>query len=166
MNSRLVFPLGMLLLVTDGVVAQDDTPQEHPEAKVALEQVVVEADFGDYKFDHHDISTMKNNPQVPGLGGLMFVRYKSGKTDEVELSVTWHEDKQALDSFFARTKQNPMFKKHKVGEQVILQFKQDDGQACSWTDGKHLVISMLSGEPIPEELINAYLAVIPSALTQ
>ena len=40
--------------------------------KEALEEVVLKQDFGAFRFQKHEVVTIKNNDRVPGLNGLMF----------------------------------------------------------------------------------------------
>ena len=66
----------------------------HPGAEKAMERIVLERDFGDnLKFHSRKVITIAENPKVPGLNGLMFMRSKgAAPAMEVVASVQWFED--------------------------------------------------------------------------
>ena len=75
MHYQVTFILTTLLaLISSSAVAQ---PAKHPEAEKALARIVLKKDFGDdLRFHSREVVTIARNDGVPGLNGLMFVRWK------------------------------------------------------------------------------------------
>lgn len=145
-------------------VAQDAVG-DNPKAAKALSGVLIKNELGGFAFSKHEIATMKNNPQVPGLGGLMFVHYKNDADEQMTVSVQWFEDQKKLMKFFEdqlkrQRKVLPQLKKVEVGGNVVWSV---ENTAYYWTDSKTLMVS-LGGKKVPLEFIKGYLKKIPSGL--
>ena len=80
-----------------------------------MEKIVLKKDFGEnLKFHSREVATILQNDRVPGLNGLMFMRWKGDDPGtEVMASVQWFEKKDDLLKFYAQTTRR---KDYKLGE--------------------------------------------------
>ena len=133
----------------------------HPGAEKALERIVLERDFGDnLKFDSREAITIKDNSRVPGLNGLMFVRWKGpDPTIEVVASLQWFEKTSDLLPFYRAQKARVAQGLLAVGDTVIWKIGED---GYLWTDGEHFVVSLGGSPAPPKEMLAAWLALIES----
>ena len=90
--------LGLFVLNSTNVVSAQ-MEQQLPEVAKALEKIVQKKNaFGGFTYDKHQVITTKENDRVPGLNGLMFVKYKNGAGEQIQMSIQWFEDKEDLIS--------------------------------------------------------------------
>ena len=149
------------LLVSLSAVAQGQVPQKHPGAEKAMAKIVLEEDFGDdLKFHSREVVTLAQNDRVPGLNGLMFMRWKGdGAGTEVMASVQWFEKKEDLLAFYAGSKKRKGFKLGEFDGTVLWKVGES---GYSWTDGEHFMVSLGGSPPPPPEMVKAWLAMITS----
>lgn len=142
-----------------------DAQVSHPEAEKALDKIVLEKDFGEQlKFHSRQVVTTKTNAAVPGLNGLMFIRWKgdSGAT-EVMASIQWFEKQDDLLKFYEQSKQRDDFQRREVDGSSLWTIGTT---AYQWTDNAHFHIG-LGGQPDPpREMLAAFLKLIPSRVEQ
>jgi hypothetical protein len=135
--------------------------QVHPEAETALRRIVLERDFGDsLKFHSRESVTFAENPRVPGLNGLLFMRWKGADpATEVVASVQWFEETSDLLPFYraerARTGRGLL----PVGDTVVWKTGE---HSYLWTDGEHFVVGLGGSPTTPREMLEAWLALIAS----
>ena len=161
MNHRVsrIFALLFALLSLRGYA--QTTP--HPAAEQALEQIVLEQDFGDnLKFHSREAVTFADNSRVRGLNGLMFVRWKGAEpATEIVASVQWFEETSDLLSFYraerARTGRGLL----PIGDTIVWKTGE---HSYLWTDGEHFVIGLGGSPAVPQEMLEAWLAMIDSNL--
>lgn len=134
----------------------------HPGAERAMAGIVLERDFGDnLKFHSREVITIAENREVPGLNGLMFMRWK-GATPAMEViaSVQWFEDTSDLLHFYraeiARAGRGLL----PIGDTVIWKTGE---HSYLWTDGAHFLIGLGGSPAPPEEMLEAWLALIESS---
>lgn len=140
-------------------------PRPHPEAEKAMAAINLEQDFGtQLKFHSREIVTMANNHQVPGMNGLMFMRWRGDdpKT-EVTASVQWFEHRSDLLNFYAETVHRGGFLSGKLNDKVVWEIGE---HGFSWTDGKHFLVSLIGSPPPPPKMLNAWMALIPSNVAE
>lgn len=163
MKSQRIHQIAIVvLLISASAVAQAQGPQRHPRAAQALEKAVPEQNFGKLHLEKHEVVTVRDNRQVPGLNGLMFVYYKSDGGRQIMLSVQWFEETKDLLAFYEsqlkeQIKQLPELKKREFDMNVIW---SEGDKAYFWTDRKHFAVGM-GGDSIPPEMAKAYLRRIP-----
>lgn len=147
------------LLVFD-VVAQQGGLLRHAGAEEAMEKIVLEKDFGELKFHLREFVTMAQNDRVPGLNGLMFMRWKGDTPGtEVMASVQWFEEKEDLIDFYAKSTKRADHELGKLGDTILWEIGES---GYLWTDGEHFLVS-LGGSPTPSpEMVNAWLELIAS----
>jgi hypothetical protein len=158
MQSKFVPILGTLsVLVSSSAMAQ---LPKHPEAENALAKIVLEKDFGDdLKFRSRQVVTIARNDKVPGLNGLMFMKWKGGPGTEVMASVQWFEKKDDLIKFCAESKKRADYKLKKFEKTTLWKI----GEAgYMWTDGEHFLVSLGGSPAPPSEMVKAWLEMIPS----
>jgi hypothetical protein len=133
----------------------------HPGAKKAMERIVLERDFGDnLKFHSREVITIAENSKVPGLNGLMFMRWKgAAPAMEVVASVQWFEDTSDLLHFYRAEKARTGRGLLPIGDTVI--WKTGDNSYL-WTDGEHFVVGLGGSPAPPKEMLEAWLALIGS----
>ncbi len=153
-------PVFMLLIIHMQVAAYAET-EPHPEAESAMAEIVLEQDFGEeLKFHSRDVVTMARNDKVPGLNGLMFMRWQGDDAlTEVTASLQWFENINDLKDFILNS---PQFETFTLGqfERTTLWTIGDMGYA--WTDGKHFLVSMGGRPRPPAEMVRAWLGMIES----
>ena len=133
--------------------------QNFPEAEKALEAVILKQKFGEFEYDKHQISSMKNNPQVKGLNGLMFAYYKDKKGNRITMSVQWFKDKNDLKNFYNKSVANKGFKDTLFEKNHLKVFQLKGQSLVYWTDSVNLMVSL--GPNAPKELLEAYLKKVP-----
>lgn len=129
-------------------------------AKIALKK-----DFGkNLKFHSREVVTMLRNDRVPGLNGLMFVRWKGGDpSTEVMASIQWFEKKNDLLEFYASTTKRVDYQLGELNGTTLWKIGKS---GYSWTDGRHFLVS-LGGSPLPpEEMVKDWLAMIGSKVAE
>jgi len=159
MSFRVLFILAPLFALLSLQGYAQTTP--HPGAEKALERIVLERDFGDnLRFHSREVITVAENPKVPGLNGLMFMRWKGATpTIEVVASVQWFEDTSDLLPFYRAEKARTGRGIVPIGDAVIWKTGEN---SYLWTDGEHFVVG-LGGSPAPsKEMLEAWLALIES----
>lgn len=150
--------LGALSLLTGPHAAAQ--PAEHPGAEQALAEIVLEQDFGDdLRFRSREVVTLAENDRVPGLNGLMFMRWGGERTDtEITASVQWFEKKENLLAFYEETKK----RRYELGEFGGTTLWKIGDAGYSWTDGEHFLVSLAGSPAPPPEMVRAWLAMIGS----
>lgn len=145
------------VLIPSSAIAQ---LPKHPEAEKALAKIVLKKNFGDdLKFHSRQVVTLAKNDKVPGLNGLMFMRWKGDEETEVLASVQWFENKQDLLAFYAQSKKQ---KDWELGEFNDTPLWKIGKNGYAWTDGEHFLVS-LGGSPLPPpEMVEAWLDLISS----
>ena len=86
--------------------------EKHPAAEKAMSKIVLTKNYGEkLKFHSRNVVTMARNDKMPGLNGLMFMRWKGddAKT-EIMASVQWLENKEDLLKFYAMTTKRQDYK--------------------------------------------------------
>lgn len=138
-----------------------EQPAGHPGAEQALARIVLERDFGaDLRFHSRDVVTMAENTRVPGLNGLMFMRWRGEDVGtEVTASVQWFEDTALMLSFYRNEKARRGFSLAPIGDTVVW---TDRESVFAWTDGAHFVVSLGGAPRPPKEMLEAWLALISS----
>ena len=159
MSSRVFFIVAPLfaLLSLPGY-AQTAPP---PGAEKALERIVLERDFGDnLRFHSREVITIAENPKVPGLNGLMFMRWKGAvPATEVVASVQWFEKTSDLLTFYRAEKVRTGQGLLAIGDTVIWRTGE---HSYLWTDGEHFVVGLGGSPAPPTEMLEAWLALIES----
>jgi hypothetical protein len=135
----------------------------HPGAEKALEQIVLEQDFGDdLKFHSREAATFADNPRVPGLNGLMFMRWKGANpATEIVASLQWFEETIDLLPFYRAERARTARGLLSIGNTVIWKTGE---QSYLWTDGEHFVVGLGGSPAPPQEMMEAWLALIESNL--
>lgn len=133
----------------------------HPGAEKALARIVLDENFGDdLEFHSKEVVTMAENSRVPGLNGLMFVRWKGADpATEITASVQWFEKTKDLMPFY-RTERTRLGRGLlPIGDSVIWKTGEN---SYLWTDGAHFIVG-LSGRPAPpRKMLEAWLALVES----
>lgn len=163
MHCRVASLLTMMLgLISSSVVAQ---PAKHAEAEKALARIVLEKDFGDdLQFHSREVVTTAQNDRVPGLNGLMFMRWKGdGPGTVVMASVQWFEKKDDLLKFYAKSTKRADYT---LGEFDGTTLWKIGEAGYSWTDGEHFLISLGGSADPPKEMVKAWLAMIASKVAE
>ena len=105
---------------------------------------------------------MVRNDRVPGLNGLMFMRWKGDAPGtEVLASVQWFEKKDDLLRFYAESRKRADYKLGKF-EEIALWKLGESGYL--WTDGEHFLVSLGGSPAPPAEMVKAWLGMIPSSV--
>ncbi|MEM7276922.1 MAG: hypothetical protein AAF385_02260 [Pseudomonadota bacterium] len=133
----------------------------HPGAEKALAQIVLKKDFSDgLELRSRESVTFLENPRVPGLNGLLFMRWKGADPSvEITASVQWFEKASDLLAFYRTEKARTAHGLRIVGDTVVWKTSE---QSYLWTDGEHFVIG-LGGSPTPsQEMLLAWLDQIES----
>lgn len=133
----------------------------HPGAEKALGQIVLEQDFGDdLKFHSREAATFADNPRVPGLNGLIFMRWKGANpATEIVASVQWFEETTDLLPFYRAEKARTARGLLSMGSTVIWKTGE---QSYLWTDGEHFVVGLGGSPAPPQAMLEAWLALIES----
>jgi hypothetical protein len=140
-------------------------PPKHPGAEKAMAKIVLEKDFGDdLKFHSRQVVTMAHNDKVPGLNGLMFMRWKGeAPGTEVMASVQWFEETKDLLAFYDQSKKR---EDYKLGEFDGTKVWKIGEAGYSWTDGEHFLVSLGGSPAPPPEMVKAWLAMIASKVAE
>jgi hypothetical protein len=140
-------------------------PAKHAGAEKALARIVLEKDFGDdLKFHSREVVTLAQNDRVPGLNGLMFMRWKGDTPGtEVMASVKWFEKKNDLLKFYANSKARPDYRLGEFEGTTLWKIGQN---GYSWTDGEHFLVSLGGAPAPPPEMVKAWLALIASKVAE
>ena len=166
MHVKLLTILGTFAVVfSSGASAQQGEPAPHPQAEKAMVKIVLERDFGkNLKFHSREVVTMLQNDRVPGLNGLMFMRWKGDDPGtEVMASVQWFEKKDDLLKFYAPTTKR---KDYKLGELDGTSLWMIGENGYSWMDGEHFLVSLGGSPRPPEEMVKDWLAMIGSKVAE
>lgn len=166
MGTKPLTILGSLaVLFSSGAFAQHDKPALHPEAEKAMEKIVLKKDFGEnLKFHSREVVTMLRNDKVPGLNGLMFMKWKGGDPrTEVMASVQWFKKKDDLLKFYAPTTNR---KDYKLGEIDGNSLWMIGENGYSWTDGEHFLVSLGGSPRPPEEMVKDWMSLIGSKVAE
>lgn len=166
MKSNIFTILGALTgLVSSIAFGQQGNPAPHPEAEKAMEKIVLKKDFGEkLRFRSREVVTMLKNDRVPGLNGLMFMRWTGADSETgVLASVQWFEKRDGLLKFYAQTTKND--------DHILVEF---DGVSLwkigeagySWTDGEHFLVSLAGSPRPPEAMIKDWLSLIGSKVAE
>lgn len=130
-----------------------------------MEKIVLKKDFGEnLKFHSREVVTMVQNDRVPGLNGLMFMRWKGDDPEtEVMASVQWFEKKEDLLKFYAS---NTKKKDYKLGELdgTSLWVIGEDGYL--WTDGQHFLVTLGGSPQPPKDMVKDWLSLIGSKVAE
>lgn len=145
-------------------------PPTHPGAEKALSNIVFENDFDDgLELHSRQVVTVLQNDKVPGLNGLMFIKWKGDDADTfVMASVQWFEKKEDLLAFYAQSLKQKDHKLGKFNETTLWSMLDENGQEIghAWTDGEHLLVT-LGGSPSPSpKMVETWLAQIPSKVAE
>lgn len=154
---------GVLIILFFTVLVAFAQPDSHPAAEEALASIVLEQDFGpELKYTSRDVVTIADNDRVPGLNGLLFMRWQGDDAiTEVTASVQWFEQKKDLEAFILQTPQLVNLKQIQFGDTTLWEIK---GIGYAWSDGQHFVVS-LGGRPIPPDaMVEAWLRLIHSRI--
>ena len=158
--------LGALsVLFSNGAFAQQGITVPHPQAERAMAEIVLKKDFGkNLKFHSREVVTMLKNERVPGLNGLMFMRWEGdGPGNVVMASLQWFEKKDDLLKFYATTKQGNDYKLGKFEGTTLWRIGEN---GYSWTDGEHFLLSLGGSPPPPDEMVKDWLAMIGSKVAE
>ena len=164
MPRKLVSILGTLAaLILSTTVARSQERDKHPGAEEAMAKVVLDKDFGDLKFRSREVVTIARNDKVPGLNGLMFMKWKGAPDTEVMASVQWFEKKDDLLKFYAESSKGAVYK---LGEFDGTTLWKIGEAGYLWTDGEHFLVSLGGSPAPPEEMVKAWLGMIPSKVAE
>lgn len=153
--SRLFFAL--LALTGLNAFAQT-TP--HLQAELALDGIVLEKSFAGLVLQSRDAVTMIENPRVPGLNGILFMRWKGADpAKEIMASVQWFENKEDLLAFYRKEKARRRAGLFVVADSVVWKTGES---SYLWTDGRHFVVGLGGAPAPPREMLEAWLALIES----
>lgn len=130
-----------------------------------MEKIVLKKDFGEkLKFHSREVVTMLQNDRVPGLNGLMFMRWKGNDPGaEVMVSVQWFEKKDDLLKFYGPTTKR---KDYKLGELDGKSLWMIGENGYSWTDGEHFLVSLGGSPRPPDEMVKDWLSLIGSKVAE
>lgn len=159
MFMRILFIVATLLAVLSPEVHAQPAP--HPDAEKAQERIVLEQDFGrGLELYSRESVTMAENPTVPGLNGLLFMRWRGAEpAAEVVASVQWIEETSDLLEFYRAEKARTQRGLLATGDTVVWKTSES---SYLWTDAEHIVVG-LGGSPAPSrEMLEAWLALIDS----
>ncbi len=163
MKTKLISAICIVTaLFTGSAIAQ---PEKHPEAEKAMAKIVLQKDFGkQLKFHSREVVTMAKNDKVPGLNGLMFMRWKGDDPSAgVEATVVWFEKKDDLLKFYVSTTKG---NDYKLGEFNGTRIWKIGENGYTWTDGENFLVS-LGGAPLPpEEMVKDLLYMIGSKVAE
>lgn len=134
---------------------------KHPGAEAALARIVLERDFGDgLQFQSREAVTLAENTTVPGLHGLLFMRWTGASPDiEVMASVQWFQNREDLLRFYRAEKKRSTRGLRSIGNTVIW---RTGDNSYLWTDGEHFVIGIGGSPAPPDEMLEAWLTLIES----
>lgn len=161
MSFRFLSVLAPLLALASVHANAQTAP--HPLAEQALERIVLERDFGaELRFHSREVITIEENDKVPGLNGLMFMRWRgTDPATELIASVQWFEKTSDLLSFYrAETSRNAQGLLS-VGDTLIWKTGK---QSYLWTDGEHFVVGLGGSTAPPKEMLEAWLGLVESKL--
>ena len=160
--TAFVVTIAIVLVFTSIAIAQ---PPGHPEAEKALARIVLKKDFGErLKFHSREVVTVSQNDSVPGLNGLMFMRWKGDDPGtEVMASVQWFERKADLLRFYETSKKRASFKLGEVDNVTLWTMGKS---AFQWTDGEHFHVGLGGSPDPPPEMLKAWLKLIPSKVAE
>lgn len=159
MRPIVMILLAALLMPFSALVHAQGSP--HPGAEQALARIVLEKDFGDgLKLQSREAVTFATNPQVPGLNGLLFMRWNGADpADQITASVQWFEETSDLLAFYTAERARAAQGLQMVGGTVVWKTSE---QSYLWTDGGHFMVS-IGGSPAPsKEMLMAWLDLIES----
>jgi len=166
MKTKFISTIAIVTALFAGsAVAQSE---QHFEADKAIAKIVLQKDYGEQlKFASREFVTMTKNYRVPGLNGLMFMRWTGTEPGtRVDAQVLWFEKTLDLLRFYAsETKRED----HKLGEfngTRIWKMSQDRTEGYLWTDGKHFMVSLGGSPHPPEEMVKDLLAMIGSKVAE
>jgi hypothetical protein len=165
-HSLMRWLLGSLSLLFSSVtLAQPSKPGPHPQAEIAMAKIVLHKDFGeDLKFHSREVATILRNDRVPGLNGLMFMRWKGDDSGaQVMASVQWFEVRADLLKFYQATTKRNDYKLEAFGDTTLWKIGTN---GYSWTDGEHFVLSLVGSPTPPEEMVKDWLTMIGSAVAE
>lgn len=165
MPGKHVAILGTLavLILLSSTVARSQESAKHPGAEKAMAKIVLKRDFGALKFRSRQVVTIAQNDKVPGLNGLMFMKWKGGPGTEVMASVQWFAKKDDLLTFYAKSKKRADYKLGKFEKTTLWKI----GEAgYLWTDGEHFLVSLGGSPAPPPEMVKAWLGMIPSKVAE
>lgn len=140
-------------------------PTPHPGAEEAMAKLVLERDFGEgLRFHSREVVTVAQNDAVPGLNGLMFMRWKGDASGtEVTASVQWFEHRDDLLAFYAQATAREDYALGRFADTTVWQI----GEAgYAWTDGAHFLVSMAGSPTPPPDMVEAWLAMIESRVEE
>ena len=159
MKLRIFFVLAPLLVLSSLQAQSSDSP--HLGAAKAMERIVLERDFGDnLRFHSREASTFADNQSVPGLNGLMFMRWKGeDPATEVVASVQWFERTSDLLAFYRAEKARTARGLETVDNTVIWKTSE---HSFLWTDGKNFVVGIGGSPKPPPEMLTAWLGLVAS----
>ncbi len=159
MNVRAFFIVTLLFALLAPRCYGQTAP--HSGASEAFERIVLERDFGNnLKFHSREALTFEENPIVPGLNGLMFIRWKGADPEiEVIASVLWFDEtNDLLQSYRAETARSGLVLLP-IGDTVIWKTSE---HGYLWTDGEHFLVGLGGSSTPPREMLEAWLALIES----
>lgn len=120
--------------------------------------------FPQLKFHSREIVTMAINNQVPGMNGLMFMRWRGDDPyTEITASVQWFEHRSDLLNFYAESVNRNGFQLGKINGAVVWEIGE---HGFSWTDGEHFLVSLIGSPPPPPNMLNAWMASVPSNVAE
>ena len=161
MSLRVFFILAPLVaLLSPHACAQSSS---HPGAERALERIVLDRDFRDgLKFHSREAVTLLDNSKVPGLNGLLFMRWKgSDPAVEIVASVQWFEQPGDLLNFYRAEKARIARGLRTIDNALVWKAGE---QGYLWTDGEHFVVGLGGSPAPPDEMLRAWLDLIESNL--
>jgi len=158
--------LGWTFVAFSLLISVNSTGQEpkHLDAEEAFSKIVLEKDFGDeLKFHSRQVVSIVENNRVPGLNGLMFMRWKGDDGGaEVMASVQWFEKKEDLIAFYDPEKIRNPYKLNNVEKTTLWKMEEDGFTGYMWTDGEHFLVTLGGSPPPPPEMMKAWLGLIAS----
>jgi hypothetical protein len=159
MNVRVFFAFASLVALSLAQAHAQSSP--HPGAEKALQRIVLEQDFGDgVTFHSREAITFAENPRVPGLNGLLFMRWKGADPAvEIVASVQWFEQASDLLAFYRAEKARTARGLRAIGDTVVWKTSE---HSYLWTDGEHFVVGLGGSPAPPEEMLRAWLDLIES----
>lgn len=159
MNWNITSLIGLFLaMIPFSAIAQ---VEKHPGAEKAMARIVLQKDYGDQlKFHSREVVTLAHNIQVPGLNGLMFMRWMGDNPGtEILASLQWFEKKDDLLKFYRSTTSGKDYKLDAFDGIKVWKIGEN---GYSWTDGEHFLISLGGSPRPPDEMVRDWMTLIGS----
>jgi hypothetical protein len=154
-KSRLFYAL---LALTSLSAFSQTSP--HVQAELALEGIVLDKSFAGLELHSRDAITMVSNTQVPGLNGILFMRWAgTDPSKEIMASVQWFENTEDLLACYRKEKARSRAGLFVVGDSIVWKTSES---SYLWTDGRHFVVGLGGSPAPPRNMLEAWLTLIES----